>query len=240
MVSSDQSLTAALELTNVSSGYGRMTVLRNVDLRVEPGSVTALLGPNGAGKTTLLRTVAGFLRPTVGTVSINGVDVGSLAPHRRFRQGLSHIPEGRGIFKSLSVRDNLRIMAPKGREAESMDMALTAFPALKKLRDQPAGVLSGGQQQMLALSSAYIRRPQLILVDEPSLGLAPLVVHEIFDFLRKAADSGAALLLVDQYVTQALAMADTAYVLRRGQIVYSGLASTLQDTDLFSSYLGTG
>jgi branched-chain amino acid transport system ATP-binding protein len=240
MVPSDQSAAAALELTNVSSGYGRMTVLRNVDIRVEPGSVTALLGPNGAGKTTLLRTVAGFLRPTVGSIRMNGTDVGSLAPHRRFRLGLSHIPEGRGIFRSLSVRDNLRLMSPKGREAESVDKALTAFPALKKFLDQPAGVLSGGQQQMVALSSAYVRQPRLILVDEPSLGLAPLVVHEIFDFLRTAADSGAALLLVDQYVTQALAMADTAYVLRRGQIVYSGAAAALQNTDVFSSYLGTG
>jgi branched-chain amino acid transport system ATP-binding protein len=130
-------------------------------------------------------------------------------------------------------------MSPKGREAESVDRALTAFPALRKLIDHPAGVLSGGQQQMLALSSAYVREPRLILVDEPSLGLAPLVVHEIFNFLRAAADSGAALLLVDQYVTQALAMADTAYVLRRGEIVYSGPAATLQDGDVFTSYLGT-
>jgi len=230
---------AALEVTNLSSGYGRTTVLRNVDIRVQPGSVTALLGPNGAGKTTLLRTVSGFLKPDTGSVRMNGIDLVPLPPYRRFRMGLCDIPEGRGIFPSLTVRENLKIMSPKGRETESIDKAVTSFPMLGTLLERSAGVLSGGQQQMLALSSAYIRNPRLILVDEPSLGLAPVVVHEIFKFLRTAANSGAALLLVDQYVTQTLAMADTAYILRRGEIAYSGPATTLRDTDVFTSYLGT-
>jgi branched-chain amino acid transport system ATP-binding protein len=230
----------ALELTNVSSGYGRTTIIRDVSISVAPGSVTALLGPNGAGKTTLLRTVAGFLRPSSGAVRMAGIDLLPLPPHKRFGLGLCHIPEGRGIFRSLTVRENLKMMSPKRSENEAIEKAVSAFPALGRFLDRRAGVLSGGQQQMLAVSAAYIREPRLILVDEPSLGLAPLVVHEIFTFLRAAANSGAALLLVDQFVTQALAMADSAYVIRRGEVVYSGSAAALRDSDVFSSYLGTG
>jgi len=229
----------ALELTNVSSGYGRTTIIRDVSINVAPGSVTALLGPNGAGKTTLLRTVAGFIRPSSGSVRMSGTDLLPLPPYKRFELGLCHIPEGRGIFRSLTVRENLKMMSAKRSEKQSIEKAVSAFPALGRFLDRRAGLLSGGQQQMLALSAAYLREPRLILVDEPSLGLAPLVVHEIFAFLRAAANSGSALLLVDQFVTQALDMADTAYVIRRGEVVYSGSAAELRDGDVFSSYLGT-
>lgn len=223
-----------LDLKGVTAGYGDTTVLRGVDLHVPAGSVVALLGPNGAGKTTLLRVASGLLPPREGTVLFDGQDVTHSNATGLGRRGLCHIPEGRGIFPSLTVRDNLRLFSPRGQEKEAIDRAVTAFPALKPRLGDPAGNLSGGQQQMLAISRAYIANPKLVLVDEASMGLAPIVVDALFEFLGTLE---ASLLLVEQYVTRALGLADTAYLLNNGAIAYSGLAKDLDADEIFQRYL---
>jgi branched-chain amino acid transport system ATP-binding protein len=229
----------ALVVREVCAGYGTTTVLRNVSLSVPAGGVTALLGPNGAGKSTLLRTVAGLLPVSSGTVEMHGKNVTKTAPHRRFGAGLCLVPEGRGVFRSLTVRENLSLQANKGKENEAIALATEAFPILGERLGQAAGTLSGGQQQMLAMASAYVRSPRLVMVDEASLGLAPLIVDEIFSFLEQLPARGVSLLVVDQFATRALQFASTAYVLRQGEIVYSGGAQELLDGDLFSHYTGS-
>ncbi len=228
----------ALEIRGLQTGYERTTILRDVSITVPASQVTALLGPNGAGKTTLLRAVSGFLPAQKGSITLFGDDVTQLSAHRRFSRGLCHIPEGRGVFRSLTVRDNLVMQSKRKSEAEAIERATTTFPILGARLHQVAGTLSGGQQQMLAMAAAYVRNPRLILVDEASLGLAPLIVDEIFAFLHRLTEGGTALLVVDQFATRALGMATDAYVLRRGEIAYSGSARELLDSDLFSRYLG--
>jgi branched-chain amino acid transport system ATP-binding protein len=230
----------ALALQGVHAGYGTTTVLRDVTLRVPAGAVTALLGPNGAGKSTLLRTVSGFVPASSGQVHIGGEDVTRLRPHRRAALGLCHVPEGRGVFRGLSVRENLLMQAGRGSEQEAVDRAASAFPIIGERLAQRAGTLSGGQQQMLAMAAAYVRNPSLVLIDEASLGLAPIVVDEIFAFLEQRTAEGAALLIVDQFVTRALEMASTAYVLHRGTIAFEGSADELLQGDVFERYLGAG
>jgi branched-chain amino acid transport system ATP-binding protein len=229
----------ALALHEVSSGYGGATVLRNVSLTVPRSGVVALLGSNGAGKTTLLKTASGLIPARGGRVEVGGRDVTRLAPHRRAALGLCHIPEGRGVFPRLTVRENLLMQAGRGGESAAVSHALTAFPALEGRLNQQAGTLSGGQQQMLAMARAYVRSPELILVDEASLGLAPIIVEEIFHFLGEVAARGAALLLVDQFIARALRIASMAYVLRRGEIVYAGPPGELLAGDAFGHYIGT-
>ncbi|UGQ11202.1 ABC transporter ATP-binding protein [Yinghuangia sp. ASG 101] len=233
-----ESGTPVLALRGVHAGYGDTTVLRDVDLSVAPGAVVALLGANGAGKTTLLRTVCGLNRATAGSVELHGTDIARLPAHRRTALGLCHIPEGRGVFRSLTVRENLYLQAEPGRNAQAIEAAVQAFPALGKRLDSPAGTLSGGQQQMLAMAQAHVRDPKLVLVDEASLGLAPVVVDEVFAFLRQLADRGTALLLVDQFVTRVLKIATHAYVLRRGRIVYDGTPQELRSGSVFEQYIG--
>jgi branched-chain amino acid transport system ATP-binding protein len=228
----------ALEVDGVSASYGQTAVLREVSLVVPAGSVVALLGANGAGKTTLLRAVSGLLPVRSGKIRMSGRDVTGERPQRRFARGLCHVPEGRGVFRGLTVRENLVLQGPARREDESVGRAVAAFPILGERLGQQAGTLSGGQQQMLAMAAAYVRNPDLVLVDEASLGLAPIVVDEIFGFLRQRAADGAALLIVDQFARRALAMAGTAYILRRGRIVHGGPAAELLDSELFNSYLG--
>jgi branched-chain amino acid transport system ATP-binding protein len=228
----------ALEVTGLSGGYGETRVLRDIDLTVPPGSVTALLGSNGAGKTTLLRTISGLLPAHAGTVRLLGNDVTRDRAHKRFAAGLCHIPEGRGVFRGLSVKDNLVMQARKGTESDAIERAVAAFPILGKRLSQRAGTMSGGEQQMLAVAAAYTRSPKLVLVDEASLGLAPLIVDEICAFLQSLPERGAALLIVDQFVTRALEMAATAYVMRRGTIAYSGGSRELLDSNLFEQYFG--
>lgn len=228
----------ALELGEVTGGYGRTTVLRDVSITVPASGIAALLGPNGAGKTTLLKMVSGFLRPSSGSIRLFGEDVTSVAPVRRFQAGLCHVPEGRGVFRSLTVRENLTMQARKGGEAEGISRACEAFPVLGRRIGQTAGTLSGGEQQMLAMAVAYVRSPRLILVDEASLGLAPLIVDQIFGFMEQIARKGSALLIVDQFAARALALAGTAYVLSRGSITYSGSAKELGQAELLSHYLG--
>jgi branched-chain amino acid transport system ATP-binding protein len=169
---------------------------------------------------------------------LDGVDVTRKAPHDRVAQGLCHVPEGRGIFPSLSVRENLALSSPKGHESDSIERAVAVFPVLGRRLRQVAGTLSGGEQQMLALSRAYLADPTVVLVDEASLGLAPLVVDSIFDFLERLARENAALLIVEQYVTRALALASTIYVLNQGEIVYSGVSEGLDEDAIFEMYSG--
>jgi branched-chain amino acid transport system ATP-binding protein len=227
-----------LELRGIEAGYGEHIVLRDVSLSVPPGAVVAVLGPNGAGKTTLLRVASGLLRPRQGTVLLGGEEVTGTRPYARTKRGLCHIPEGRGIYPTLTVRENLVLHSPKGKEAAALEQATSAFPVLGEKLRQPAGQLSGGQQQMLSLVRAYVTNPKLVLVDEASMGLAPVVVDQIFEFLGQIAASGAALLIVEQYVSRALALAGTVYVLNKGGVVFSGKPGEIAD-DLFVHYLGT-
>ena len=231
--------TTALSLKGITSGYGTTTIVRNIDLNIEAGSVTALLGPNGAGKSTLLKTMSGLIRPMSGSVMIDGHDVSSLAPNKRANLGLCHIPEGRGIFPSMTVKENLELQARPGEQSIAIEKGIAAFPILGERLMQRAGTMSGGQQQMLSMARAYTQNPRVILVDEGSLGLAPIVVDEIFSFLAGVAAAGAALLIVDQFVARALALATSAYVMTRGEIVFAGTSAELQRSDVFERYLGT-
>jgi branched-chain amino acid transport system ATP-binding protein len=231
---------AVLQFDRVSAGYGTTTVLREVSFQVRPGHVVALLGPNGAGKTTVLRTASGIVRPTSGMVSLDGVDLGKEATHRRAARGLCLIPEGRGIFKSLTVRENLRLQVPAGetRSDEAIGRALTVFPALKDRMKDAVGHLSGGQQQMLSLARAYVTNPRVILLDEVSMGLAPRVADEMFQALRILAATGTAMLMVEQYVTRAMAMADIVVLLNKGTVSYVGPPSELDEQAVLQGYLG--
>ena len=191
-----------LELDGIDVGYGDTPVLRGVSLTVPDGAVVALLGANGAGKTTLLRAASGLLPPSAGHIVFDGRDVTRERAHRLAKRGLCHIPEGRGIFPTLSVRENLSLDAPRGQESDAVALGVDTFPVLGERLKLHAGKLSGGEQQMLALMRAYIRKPSIVLVDEPSMGLAPLIVDQIFDFLGRLVAEGAALLLVEQYVSR--------------------------------------
>jgi branched-chain amino acid transport system ATP-binding protein len=227
-----------LTLEGIVAGYAETTVLRGVSLAVPDSSVVALLGANGAGKTTLLRVASGLLRPAAGKVALDGVDVTGRRPHQLAARGVCHVPEGRGIFRSLTVRENLSLQADSDGK-DGLDKAVHAFPRLGERLSQAAGTLSGGEQQMLSLARAYVAEPKVMLLDEVSMGLAPKIVDEIFEFLRQVASEGASLLLVEQYVTRALALADYVYLMNRGQIVYRGEPSELDDEDVFARYLGT-
>jgi branched-chain amino acid transport system ATP-binding protein len=227
-----------LRLNDVTAGYAETTVLRGINLSVPDGSVVALLGPNGAGKTTLLRVASGLLRPQFGSLTLDGQDVTGQAPHDLVARGICHIPEGRGIFPSLTVRENLILQSVRGTETESIERAVSAFPRLGERLAQVAGTMSGGEQQMVALARTYVQRPRIVLLDEVSMGLAPKVVDEIFEFLTLLRDQGVSLLLVEQYVTRALAAADYVYLLNRGEIAFAGEPSELDDSDVFASYVG--
>ena len=230
----------ALQLRDVESGYGHTKVLRGVSLTVAPSSVTALIGPNGAGKTTLLKTASGLLKATSGAVEMDGKGITRLRPDQRMHLGMCHVPEGRAIYRSLSVKENLTVQAPRGSAKEAIERAASVFPILGDRLDQRAGTLSGGEQQMLALSAAYARASKVILVDEPSLGLAPIIVDLVFEYLERLKSEGIALLLVDQFATRALQMSSHAYVLRRGSIVFDGEPAELLAGDAFAQYTGEG
>jgi branched-chain amino acid transport system ATP-binding protein len=226
------------ELDHVRAGYGDVTVLRDVSLVVPPSTVVALLGPNGAGKTTLLRVASGLLRPSAGRLLLDGNDMTRAAPHTLANAGVCHVPEGRGIFPSLTVRDNLLLQVRRG-ERDAIAHAVDAFPRLGERLSQLAGTLSGGEQQMLTLARAYVSGPRVILLDEVSMGLAPKIVDEVFAFLQRFADAGASLLLVEQYVTRALELADYVYMMNRGRIVFCGEPAELEKEDVFMRYLGS-
>ena len=227
-----------LELKSVVAGYAGTTVLRGVDLVVPDGAVVALLGANGAGKTTLLRVASGLLHPTAGRLVLDGADVTRCRPYELVQRGICHVPEGRGIFPSMTVRENLILQSVRGEEAEALDRAVSAFPRLGERLAQTAGTMSGGEQQMLALARTYVQHPSVVLLDEVSMGLAPKVVDEIFDFLGLLRAQGASLLLVEQYVTRALAIADYVYLLNRGEVTFAGKPDELEGEDVFTQYVG--
>ena len=227
------------QLEGITAGYGDTVVLHDVTLRVPPGSVVALLGPNGAGKTTLLRVASGLLQPTAGEVRCGEAVLTGRPAHEHVAHGVCHVPEGRGIFRSMTVRDNLLLQAPPGTESVAMEQATSVFPVLGNRMGQQAGTLSGGEQQMLALARAYVSNPSFVFLDEVSLGLAPIVVDEIFEVLRRLAQAGAALLLVEQYVVRALDLADYVYVLVRGRVSFAGEPGELSEEQVFESYVGS-
>jgi len=226
------------ELDRIVAGYGDSPVLRGVSLKVPAGSVVALLGPNGAGKTTLLRVASGLLPPMSGDIRLDGELIGGLPADAFARTGICHIPEGRGVFRSLSVRDNLLLQSRKGEERAALEQAVDAFPRLGERLDQIAGTLSGGEQQMLSVARAYLTSPTLVLLDEVSLGLAPKVVDEIFAFLARLSGLGASLLLVEQYVARALDIADFVFILNNGEISFAGEAHEADGSAIFESYVG--
>ncbi|MDQ1492198.1 MAG: branched-chain amino acid transport system ATP-binding protein [Actinomycetota bacterium] len=229
----------SLTVSGLVAGYGATTVLRGVDLVVPAGHVVALLGPNGSGKTTLLRACSGLLSPSAGTVTVDGADRTGAAPHDLVAAGVCHVPEGRAVFPAMTVGENLRLLAPPGMP-DYVERAADAFPVLGRRLDQAAGTLSGGEQQMLALARAFLRAPRYILLDEVSMGLAPRVVDEIFAALRRLAERGSALLLVEQFVHLALAMSDLVYVMDRGRIAFQGEPVELDAAALAAAYLAAG
>ena len=228
-----------LGLRAVEARYGNTVVLRDVNLTVSRGQIVALLGPNGAGKTTLLRTASGLLKPSSGTVHVAGKDLTDAPANRHARAGLCLIPEGRGIWRHLTVRENLRLQVPPWSRDGSIDTALDIFPILGRRIRQTAGTLSGGQQQMLALARAFLSNPEVVLLDEVSMGLAPKIVDEIFQALGRLSDGGAALLIVEQYVNRALEMADQVVLLDRGSVSFAGPPSELDESAVLRGYLGT-
>jgi branched-chain amino acid transport system ATP-binding protein len=227
-----------LELQNVTAGYEGHTVLRDVSIKVPDDSVVALLGPNGAGKTTLLRVASGLLGASSGRLVLDSEDVTGASTDQLARRGVCHVPEGRGVFPTLSVRDNLRLQAPVDLDAAMIDGLREVFPRLIERLDQTAGTMSGGEQQMLALAHAYVASPTVVLLDEVSMGLAPRIVDDIFVYLADLAARGVALLLVEQYVARALALADYVYILRKGRIEFAGEPNELGGQAILASYLG--
>lgn len=228
-----------LDLEHITAAYGGTVAVRDASLTVPSGSVVALLGPNGAGKTTLLSVASGLLHPKEGAVLLGAEHVTDTHPDQRVARGMCHIPEGRSIYPGLTVSDNLRMFATPGAESDAIDQAVEAFPKLGERRRQVAGTMSGGEQQMLALARAYCRQPELVLLDEVSLGLAPIIVDEIFEFLERLKRRGTSLLLVEQYVAKALAIADYVYLLVSGEIAHAAEPHELAGSDVFARYLGS-
>ncbi len=228
-----------LQLEKLSAGYDAAAVVRELDLYVNPGEVVAMLGPNGAGKTTTLRAISGLLRPMNGVIRIDGIDIASKPPAARARDGIAHVPEGRGVFFGLTVAEHFRL----GHRGEQLDVdaAYDHFPALAAIKDRRAGLLSGGEQQMLTLGRALARRPRLLLLDELSLGLAPVIVERLLPVVSTyAEESGCAVLLVEQHIHIALAVADRAYVLSHGEVIIHESAEKLRGDHqlILSGYLG--
>lgn len=232
-----------LKLTNVCAGYGDFRALFDISLEVKAGEAVGVLGANGAGKTTLMRTISGMIPATAGSVVFEGTDLNTIPPHSIVERGLAHVPEGRRLFPKLSVWDNLRMGAysPEARKhfKDSIEHVFTLFPRLKERRQQVAGTMSGGEQQMCAIGRALMSRPKLLLFDEPSAGLAPVVVEQMFDLVRQVRDEGITVLLVEQNVTDVLDTVDRAYVLDVGRITLAGKADELRDSpEIQQIYLG--
>jgi branched-chain amino acid transport system ATP-binding protein len=232
-----------LELRGVAAGYGSVQAIRDVSLDVPAGSIVAIIGPNGAGKTTTLKTIVGLLKPRAGAISFLGRPIADLQPPRIVARGISLVPEGRKIFAELTVEENLQIGAitrPKGPELrQDLDRMFTLFPRLAERRAQLGGTLSGGEQQMLAVARGLMSRPNLLMLDEPSLGLAPIVVERVFNLILDINAAGTTVLLVEQDAQMALAVADHGYVLETGRIVLDAPADELLgNEDVRRTYLG--
>ncbi len=231
-----------LKIENVVAGYGHITALKSINLEVPQGSIVSLIGANGAGKSTTMRSIMGLVKPTEGRITFEGKDITSMKTHDIVKAGISLVPEGRQILQDMSVYENLEMGAYIRKDAEINDdikKVFKRFPILDERSYQLGGTLSGGQQQMLAIGRALMARPKLLLLDEPSMGLAPLVVNEIFEVIKEISDEGTTVLLVEQNVRQALKIADYAYVLETGKIVLSGPAEEIRhDPRVMEAYLG--
>jgi branched-chain amino acid transport system ATP-binding protein len=231
-----------LEVRALESRYGRIPALKGIDFAVREGELVALVGANGAGKTTLLRAISGVIEVSGGSIHFEGADITHAAPERRVRQGIVQVPEGRQVFGPLAVEDNLRLGAytrPRDDDAQSLETVYAMFPMLRERKRQAAGMLSGGQQQMLAMGRALMARPRLLLLDEPSMGLAPRLVEEVFARIAELKRRGATIFLVDQNARAALAVADRAYVIETGRIVLAGTgAELLASPQVQAAYLG--
>jgi branched-chain amino acid transport system ATP-binding protein len=236
-----------LRLRNVDAGYGKLSVLRRVSLHVSPGEIVTIVGANGAGKTTLLRTVCGLVRARAGEISFDGADVTRLPTEKVVALGCSLVPEGRQVFAPMPVRENLLLGAHvqyargrRGEVAEDLERVYGLFPILRQRADQLAGTLSGGEQQMLAIGRALMARPKLVMLDEPSMGLAPLIVKDIFAIVKRISEEGTTVLLVEQNARSALRLASRGYVLETGRIVLQGTAEELlSNRDVQRAYLGS-
>ncbi len=232
-----------LELRSVDAGYGTFQALFGVDLDVRAGEAVGVIGPNGAGKTTLMRVISGLIRPMRGTIAMEGTDVLRTAPHRIINLGIAHVPENRRLFPRLTVEDNLRMGAfiPEARAkyAERLAFVFDLFPRMKERRNQLAGTMSGGEQQMCAIGRALMSDPKLLLLDEPSAGLAPVVVQQVFELVKRIRSGGLTVLIVEQNVQQVLRVVDRAYLLEAGSIRASGTSEQmLNDDTIKQAYLG--
>ena len=232
-----------LEVRDIVTGFGVHQVLHGVNLHVEQGGIVALLGLNGAGKSVTLKTISGLLKPWSGSILLDGDPIEQLEPEDRVTRGLSHVPQGRAVFADLSVEQNLRVGAytvrDNARIKRSFERVYEIFPRLAERRDIPGGSLSGGEQEMLAVGRALMSEPRVVLVDEPSQGLAPVVVDHLFDVLKAANEAGTTILMVEQNVSFALELADRVYLMQKGEIVYEGEGEDLDDARIMS-LLGVG
>ncbi|MFZ9701506.1 MAG: ABC transporter ATP-binding protein [Candidatus Nanopelagicales bacterium] len=235
-----------LEVKDLRVSYGKIEAIKGISLHVEKGEIVTLVGANGAGKTTLLKTISGILKPTKGVINFENKDVQKIAPHDRVLEGLCQAPEGRGIFPGMTVLENLEMgkFARKDWKKEldeDLERIYTLFPRLKERQNQAGGTLSGGEQQMLSIGRALMSRPRLLLLDEPSMGLAPMFIQQIFKIIREIQEQGVSILLVEQNAAQALACANRAYILETGNIVKEGSGKELlKDDAVKKAYLGTG
>jgi branched-chain amino acid transport system ATP-binding protein len=232
-----------LELKGIDAGYAGFQALFGVSMRVDAGEAVAVIGSNGAGKTTLLRVISGLLAPTEGTMTMQGTDLIATAPHKIIETGIAHVPESRRLFPRLTVEENLRmgafIPAARAKFPERLDYVFTLFPRLKERRTQLAGTMSGGEQQMCAIARALMSGPKLVLLDEPSMGLAPVIVAQVFDLVRRIRGEGYTVLIVEQNVRQVLKVADRAYLLEVGRMKTSGRAEELAASDeIRKAYMG--
>ena len=226
---------AMLKVTDLTVNYGVIQAVKGISFEVEEGEIVALIGANGAGKTATLHTITGMIPARTGTIEFHGTDITKVPAHKIVSMGLAHVPEGRRVFAQLTVLENLKMGAytrkDKDEIGKSLEEIYKRFPRLKERKNQPAGTLSGGEQQMLAMGRALMSKPKMIVMDEPSMGLSPLYVTEIFKIIQEINDSGTTVLLVEQNAKKALAIADKAYVLETGNIVLSGKASDLMNDD---------
>jgi branched-chain amino acid transport system ATP-binding protein len=235
-----------LDIKNLKVSYGKIEAIKGISLNVGQGEIVTLVGANGAGKTTLLKTISGILKPSAGVISFEGKDIQSIAPHNRVLAGLCQAPEGRGIFPGMTVLENLEMgkySRPDWKKElqEDLDRVYTLFPRLKERQSQAGGTLSGGEQQMLSIGRALMSRPRLLLLDEPSMGLAPMFIQQIFKIIREIQAQGVSILLVEQNAAQALSCANRAYILETGNIVKEGAGKELLNDDAIKrAYLGTG
>ena len=234
---------AMLQVTDLKVNYGVIQAIKGVSFEVNEGEVIALIGANGAGKTTILHTVTGLIAPKSGKIEFEGKDITKMPAHKIVTLGMAHVPEGRRVFADLSVYENLLMGAftrkDKDEIAKTLEMVYKRFPRLRERKNQVAGTLSGGEQQMLAMGRALMSHPKILLMDEPSMGLSPLFVNEIFDILKEVYASGTTVLLVEQYAKKALSFADRAYVLETGKIVLDAAADVLMnDPSIKKAYLG--